>query len=174
MKGATFTVTPNPSVKGTSCGKPQDVPYVERWPQMRALFLAVFIFANAPAVARESVQVDFRCLTTDGDKPIRLEWKTFSETDTDWTAAYVRYKGSKKVIPLVLRSTESTEMAPDRPFEFKSVWLEVIAGKISGEYAITSQGANIYGFVYKNYRTGKEVEFSQDSEAYAEVSCKWN
>lgn len=22
---------PNPSVKGTSCGKPQDVPYLERW-----------------------------------------------------------------------------------------------------------------------------------------------
>jgi hypothetical protein len=141
---------------------------------MRALFLAVLVFANAPAIARESVQVDFRCLTTGGEKPIRLEWRIFSERETDWTAAYVRYKGSKKVIPLVLRSTESTELAPDRPFEYKSVWLEVTTGKISGEYAVTSQGANIYGFVYKNHRTGKEVEFSQDNEAPADDKCKWN
>ena len=125
-------------------------------------------------MARESVQVDFRCLATEGDKPIRLEWREFSESGTDWTAAYVRYRGSKKVIPLVLLSTESTEMVPGRPVEFKSVWLEVVAGKISGEYAVTSQGANIYGFVYKNYRTGKEVEFSQDNEADAEAHCKWN
>ena len=141
---------------------------------MRALLLAVLVLANAPALAGESVQVDFRCLTTDGDKLIRLEWKVSSEPDTDWTAAYVRYQGSKKVIPLVLRSTESTETAPGRPFEFKSVWLEVIAGKISGEYAVASQGANIYGFVYKNYRTSKETEFSQDNTASAEVGCKWN
>jgi len=141
---------------------------------MRALLLAVLVIANAPALARERLQVDFRCLATEGDKPIRLEWKVFSEPDTDWTAAYVRYKGSKKVIPLVLRSSESTETAPGRPLEFKSVWLEVIAGKISGEYVVASQGANIYGFVYKNYRTGKETEFSQDNEATAEVNCKWN
>ena len=61
---------------------------------MRALLLAVLVFANAPALARDSVQVDFRCLTTEGDKPIRLEWKVFSEPDTDWTVAYVRYKGA--------------------------------------------------------------------------------
>lgn len=141
---------------------------------MRSLFLSVLVFASAPVSALASVQVDFRCLTTEGERPIRLEWRVFSETDTDWTAAYVRYKGSKKVIPLVLRSTESTEMEAGRPFEFKSVWLEVTAGKISGEYTVTSQGANIYGFVYKNYRTGKEVEFSQDNRAYEEVNCKWN
>jgi hypothetical protein len=30
MNVAAFPVTPNPSVKGTSCGKPQAAPYVER------------------------------------------------------------------------------------------------------------------------------------------------
>ena len=143
-------------------------------PQFRALYLAFLVFADTPALAGVSVQVDFRCLTTEGDKPIRLEWRHFSEPDTDWTAAYVKYKGSKKVIPLVLRSTESTETAPGRPFEFKSVWLEVISGKISGEYVVTTQGVNIGGFVYQNYRSGKEVEFSQDNEALAEGSCQWN
>ena len=29
-RGASITVPPNPSVKGTSCGKPQAAPYVER------------------------------------------------------------------------------------------------------------------------------------------------
>lgn len=141
---------------------------------MRALMLSIVLLANAPAVARPSVQVDFRCLSTEGDKPIKLEWRVFSEDDSDWTAAYVRYKGAKKVIPLVLRSTASDQMEAGRPPERTSVWLEVVAGKITGEYAITSQGANIYGFVYKNLRTGKEVSFMQDNQAYEDSGCKWN
>jgi hypothetical protein len=141
---------------------------------MKSLFLAVLVVASLPALATEPVQVDFRCLKAAGDKPIRLEWKTFSEPITDWTSAYVRYKGSKTVIPLVLQSTESTETAPGRPLEFKSVWLEVVAARISGEYTVTSQGANIYAFVYKNYRTGRQTAFSQDNESHAETSCKWD
>ena len=30
-------------------------------------------------------------------------------------------------------------------------------GKVSGEYAVTSQGANIYGFDYRNPRNGKQL-----------------
>ena len=141
---------------------------------MRALLFAVLVAPTALAIAREPVQVDFRCLSTGGDKPIRLEWRLFSEPESDWTAAYVRYKGAKRVIPLVLRSSHSTEAAPGRPFEFRSVWLEVVGGKISGEYAVTTQGANIYDFVYKNYRSGKEVSFSQDNDATQESKCQWN
>ena len=29
-RASSVNATPNPSVKGTSCGKPQDAPYVER------------------------------------------------------------------------------------------------------------------------------------------------
>jgi hypothetical protein len=140
---------------------------------MRALVLTALMLPLV-ALAREPVEVDFRCLTSDGDKPIRLEWRVFSELQTDWTASYVKYKGAKRVIPLVLRSSDATETAPGRPSEIRSVWLEVVGGKISGEYAVTTQGANIYGFVYKNYRNGKEVSFSQDNDAFQESQCQWN
>lgn len=94
--------------------------------QMRSLLLADLILPAAAAMACEPVQVDFRCLTTGGDKPIRLEWRLFSEADSDWSAAYVRYKGAKHVIPLVLRSTDATPTAPGRPYEFRSVRLEEV------------------------------------------------
>ena len=141
---------------------------------MRALLLSIAATLASSAFAREPVDVDFRCLSTGGAKPIRLEWRTFFEPESEWLSAYVKYKGAKQVIPLVLRSSEATKKPAGRPWEFASVWLEVVDGRISGEYKITSQGANIYGFVYKNLRTGKEVSFDQDNEAFEESECKWN
>jgi len=141
---------------------------------MRSLLLAALTAPVVVAIAREPVQVDFRCLTTGGDRPIRLEWRLFSEVESDWSAAYVRYKGAKHVIPLVFWSTDATPTAPGRPSEFRSVWLEVVGGKISGEYAVTSQGANIYEFVYKNYKSGRAVSFSQDNDVAQESKCQWN
>lgn len=141
---------------------------------MRALLLAPFMALALSAFAAESVSVDFRCLATEGSKPIRLEWRLFSEGKSNWSASYVKYKGAKQPISLVLRSTTATETAPGRPMEFESVWLEVVDGQIAGEYRVTTQGANVYGFEYKNRRTGKEVAFAQDNAAYTDAGCKWN
>lgn len=141
---------------------------------MRTLLLMALSVPAAGAVAREAVQVDFRCLTTEGDKPIRLEWRVFSERDSDWTASYVRYQGAQRVIPLIRQSYDATTTAAGRPSEFRSVWVELVGGKISGAYTITSQGANVEGFVYKNYRNGKEFSFSQENDAARESGCQWN
>lgn len=141
---------------------------------MQTLLVVVLCSPTVWALAREPVQVDFRCLTTGGDKPIRLEWRVFSERESDWTAAYVRYKGAQRVIPLVRQSADAAATASGRPSEFRSVWVEVVGGKISGEYTITSQGANVEGFVYRNYRNGKEFSFSQDNDAAQESKCQWN
>lgn len=141
---------------------------------MRELALAVAVIFATPSFAGMPVNVDFRCLTTGGEKPIRLEWRLFSEPASQWTSAYVKYKDAKQVIPLVLRTNETTQKPAGRPWEFTSVWTEVVNGKISGEYEITSQGANIYGFTYKNLRTGKVVQFFQDNDASEESECKWN
>ncbi len=141
---------------------------------MRAILLSASAFLLAgPALAAEPVAVEFRCLTTGGAKPVRLEWRTFSEPASGWSSAYVKYKGSKQVIPLVLRSSEVTDRPDNRPWAFTSTWLEVVDGKISGEYRIASQGANIEEFVYKSHRTGKEIPFSQDNEAFEEAGCTW-
>lgn len=141
---------------------------------MRTLFLVTAVLLASSSFAREPVVVDFRCLTTGETKPIQLEWRTFFEPESRWSSAYVKYKGAKQVIPLVRRSQEATQMPAGRPWEVTSLWLEVVGGRISGEYEITSQGANIYGFVYKNLRTGKVVSFFQDNEAFEESECKWN
>lgn len=105
---------------------------------MRALLLAVAVSLASSTFARETVDVDFRCLSTFGNKPIRLEWRTFFEPENRWSSAYVKYKGAKQVIPLVHRNSEATQKPADRPWEFTSVWLEVVDGQISGEYEITS------------------------------------
>lgn len=126
-----------------------------------------------PALAAEPVAVDLRCLSSGGGKPIRLEWKTFAEASSGWRAAYVKYRGSKTVIPLVLRSSEATDMPEGRPWEFTTVWQEVVDGRISGEYQITSQGTRIYGFVYTNLRNGKTVSFTQDDAAWQPDGCRW-
>lgn len=143
-------------------------------PHMRTLFLAVAVSLATSSFAREPVVVDFRCLTTGETKPIQLEWRTFFEPESKWSSAYVKYKGAKQVIPLVRRSSEVTQKPAGRPWEITTLWLEVVDGRISGEYEITSQGANIYGFLYKNLRTRKEVSFLQDNEAFEESECKWN
>lgn len=136
--------------------------------------LAPLMALALSASAAESVSVDFRCLTTEGSKPIRLEWCLFSEDKGSWSGSYVKYKGAKRPISLVLHTTSASETAPGRPMEFESVWLEVVDGQISGEYRITTQGANVYGFDYKNRRTGKETSFAQDNAAYTDTGCKWN
>lgn len=111
---------------------------------------------------------------TEACSQLRRHCTVAHASEGEWSSAYVKYKGAKQVIPLVFRSSEATQKPAGRPWEFKSVWLEVVDGQISGEYAITSQGANIYGFVHKNRRTGKEVSFVQDNEAAEESHCKWN
>lgn len=150
-----------------------------KWPPvnascMRTLFLAIGVTLAGPAFAREPVIVDLRCLTTGETKPIQLEWRTFFEPESKWSSAYVKYKDAKQVIPLVRRSSEATQKPVGRPWEFTTLWLEIVDGQVSGEYEITSQGVNIYGFVYKNTRTGKTVSFFQDNEAFQESECKWH
>lgn len=135
------------------------------------IFLALNL--SLPAEAAEPVAVDLRCLSSGGSKPIRLEWKSFAEASSGWRAAYVKYRGSKTVIPLVLRSSEATDMPEGRPWEFTTVWQEVVDGRISGEYQITSQGARIYDFVYTNLRNGKTVAFTQDDAAWQPDGCRW-
>jgi hypothetical protein len=126
------------------------------------------------ASAEERVAVDFRCLSGGSNNSIHLEWRTFIDVPTKWTTSYVRYKSSPMPIPLVLKYEEATQKPAGRPWEFTEVWLEVVEGKITGEYEVVSQGAMIYSFSYKNYRTGRVVDFGQDDGAFAEDGCQWH
>lgn len=133
-------------------------------------FLILLLPALANAEAPESWH---RCLSTEGGKTIHLEWREFSTTNPQWSSAYVRYGTNKNVVPVVLKEVQAIEMAEDRPWEYDSTWVEVIEGKISGEYQIHTQGANIYYFVYRNFKTSKTFSFNQDNTAHSEDGCHW-
>ncbi|NML17485.1 hypothetical protein [Azohydromonas caseinilytica] len=140
---------------------------------MRFLFLVAIFFVAFTTQAREPLAVDFRCLIGGDKQNIHLEWRVFSEPETGWTTAYVKYHGGSKPIPLVQKSEEATQKPEGRPWEMTSIWLEVMEGKITGEYRVVTQGANIYRFQYKNHRNGKEMVFVQDLAAQWNDGCEW-
>ena len=119
---------------------------------------------------------DFHCLSGGPKNSIRLKWGWYKDAiPAHWITSYVKYERSSKPIHLILKSDEGEEMAEGRPWMFTSIWLEVVDGKITGEYETIHQGARIYGFSYKNHRNGRIVNFSDDHDDYANVDgeCKW-
>jgi hypothetical protein len=131
------------------------------------------LFVTSSAIAEERVDTDFRCLSGGANESIHLEFRTYGDVFAKWTGAYVKYKNSTTPISLVFLRDEATMKPEGRPWEFTSTWVEVFEGKITGEYEIVSQGANIYGFTYKNYRNKKVVKFYQNDVAYDRDGCKW-
>lgn len=146
---------------------------VERRFAVHALVAGVALLAVGAASPREHISDDFRCLTSDGVKPIHLEFRMFSDPSSNWSGGYVKYKGAKKVIPVVPGKTETLDKPEGRPWVFRTTWHEVVEGKFTGDYFVTTQGANIYGFTYRNAQTGKAFEFSQDIESTGELACDW-
>ena len=140
---------------------------------MRIFPACLFILFSASATADERVAVDFRCLSGGSKNSIHLEWRVFTDIPARWETAYVKYRNSPKPIPLVLKSKEEAEIAEGRPWHLTTIWLEVVDGKITGEYEVSSQGARIYGFTYKNYRNSQIVHFSEDHAAHEDDGCKW-
>ena len=119
------------------------------------------------------VSVDCRCLTESAAQTIRLEWRIFSDPNSNWSGGYVRYKGSSKVIPIVPVKSEVGDKPEGRPWEYITTWAEIVDGRIAGQYVVTTQGANIYGFDYKNLRNGKQYSFSQDIGSDDGKKCSW-
>jgi len=131
-------------------------------------------YFSPSAVVDERVFVDFNCLSGTPENSIRLEWGWYKDAiPAHWITSYVKYKNSSKPIHLILKSSEGEEMVKGRPWMFTSIWLEIVDGKVTGEYNTVTQGARIYGFTYKNYRNGRIVHFSEDYAALEDKGCKW-
>lgn len=137
-----------------------------------ALLLPLSLSALA-ASGDAAPSVDYRCLTESAAQSIRLEWRIFSDPNSNWSGGYVRYKGSTRAIPIVPVKTETGDKPEGRPWEFTTTWVEIVDGRIAGQYVVTTQGANIYGFDYKNLRNGKQYSFSQDVGADDGKKCSW-
>lgn len=120
------------------------------------LLTAINAFAKAP------IEEDFRCLTTEGPNPIKLEFRVLSDPGSSWVGGYIKYRKSNTVIPLVLKSTEVTDKPQGHPWDYTDVWVEVYDGQITGEYEVMHQGALINSFVYRNRKSGKQYSFEMD------------
>lgn len=149
-----------------------DASYQKTEAMHRCIVAVLLVISAFPALAQRPVAQDFRCLSS-GTGGIQLEFRMFSDPDSHWTGGYVKYRKSALAIPLVLKSSDGVEMAEGRPWEYTDVWLEVSGGKISGEYEVIRQGANIYGFTYQNRKTAKRIDFIQDNGAMGEEGCVW-
>ncbi len=133
---------------------------------------AALLVLAAGAHAAEPVSSDFRCLTDTGGA-IHLEFRMFSDPGSDWSGGYVRYKGGKGVVVVAPGRTETLDKPSGRPWTFRTTWLEIVDGQVAGQYVVTTQGANIYGFDYRNLRSGKQFSFAQDLGATGDNACQW-
>ncbi len=140
------------------------------------LLVGLFVVTFS-AAAQAGIEQDMRCFTSgDGAAPIRFEWRVFNDTESNWSGGYVRYKGAKQVIPLVLKSEQRTEMAPGRPDEVDAVWVEIVDGKVTGQYEVDSQGAIVNSMVYTKFAPHRTYNFADDLAAFPDRGrghCRW-
>ncbi|MEX3629525.1 MAG: hypothetical protein VB138_08595 [Burkholderia sp.] len=130
----------------------------------------------AASTAQARIEQDVRCFKGSvGAASIRFEFRMLYDTDTDWSGGYVRYQGAKTVIPIVLKSEQGTELAPGRPDEFDRTWVEVIDGRLGGEYRMLSQGAIVESMRYTRSSPRRDLSFVNDPGSFTSDStaCKW-
>lgn len=140
---------------------------------MKKALVALLLCIALPAFAKVSTEVF--CFKSDGDKPVRFEMRTYYDGVAKWSGGMVRYAKSKTAIPLVIGHEEEEVLAEDRPHQFTTTWVEMVDGKVNGQYEMMSQGARIYSMTYTNARTGKKTDFTWafDVDASEETGCRW-
>jgi hypothetical protein len=144
---------------------------------MKAELVNIFsvLFFSLPTVAYCDAISEVYCFSSDAKKILNFELRTFFDQSTKFSSGFVRYQNSNSTIPLVLKSASGQTLSAGRPDEFTSTWLEVNRGKISGEYEMVSQGANIYSMVYTSYGTRKKTSFTLDPNVTPSLDkgCQW-
>ncbi|WP_407364179.1 hypothetical protein HKW97_24020 (plasmid) [Pseudomonas luteola] len=135
------------------------------------------ILSLALSICMSSVQagelsVDSRCFS-DAKGKINLEFRAYSDADIGPVGGQVRYRQSRKFIPLVYKQTTTLMEVEDRPWEFQDTWLEVLNGAITGQYDMITQGALIYSFSYTSKRTGKTIHLSKQTYPDESGKCTW-
>lgn len=131
--------------------------------------------ALLPAVAHCEITEEVYCFDSGGGGAKNFGIHILYNDAAKWSGAFVKYRGAKSAITLVTKNEESKEINPGRPDQTTTTWYEVYGGKITGEYEMMSQGANIYSMTYKNYGTHKQVPFIFNPEALGKngSDCIW-
>ncbi len=113
-----------------------------------------------------------RCFSSPNGK-INLELRTYRDQDIGWIGGQVRYKQSESYIPLVYQGSETINEVPDRAWEFKHTWLEIVDGQVSGRYTFRSQGAVMWDLHYI-HSSGRVIDLSQPGHLDENDQCVWD
>ncbi|WP_155271224.1 hypothetical protein [Xenorhabdus bovienii] len=136
------------------------------------IFLMLVILSTNAYASEWSI--DIGCFTFNGKKPINIKLIDMYSKKDNARIGYVKYENSHMAIPIVLVKEDSEILAEDRPYQYTTVWNEIIKGQFNGSYTVISQGARYYGFTYIN-KKGKQVDFEENMNVYdAEIKdCIW-
>ncbi|WP_322063370.1 hypothetical protein [Paraburkholderia sp. J63] len=137
--------------------------------------LFVFSVMSLPVVAHCEVSEDVYCFDSSGMGSKNFGLHVLYDDAEKWSGAFVKYRGAKLAITLVVKNEDDEEISPGRPDQAITTWYEVYGGRITGEYEMMSQGANIYSMTYKNYGARKKVAFIFNPEALGGggKECTW-
>lgn len=128
-----------------------------------------------PAAAHCEISEEVYCFDSSGAGSKNFGLHVLHDDAAKWSGAFVKYRGAKSAITLVLKNVDEEETSPQRSDQVTTTWYEVYGAKVSGEYEMMSQGANIYSMVYKNYETRKQVAFLFNPDAFggSGKECVW-
>ena len=141
---------------------------------MRATtFISLVLFSNYAAA---QVNADVLCFTSDGNRPLRFELRTYYDLTTKWSGGYVKYEKSKNSISIVVHQTREDLTASDAPSSGTTNWVEVWNGQVSGSYEMESQGVQLISMTYIRRKDGKRFSFHLDSNVPSslEKGCSWS
>jgi hypothetical protein len=134
------------------------------------LVLALFC-ANVSA----QVDVEVLCYTSGGNKPIRLEMRTYYDPAAKWNGGFVKYEKSKTPISISQVEFQSKVIDKNRPSEATMSWVEITMGHVSGAYERVSQGASVSALNYAKVGNGKQYSFLLDANTSRSFDngCDW-
>lgn len=105
-----------------------------------------------------------------GDRHAKFVLRTYKDTELGKEiGAVIQYTGSRETIPVVF--TKFVETDPDEPAlgNYELTRVEVLNGRIGGEYVFFQAGAGIRqgkGAAYRKTKTSKPVWFEYTSSEY--------
>lgn len=86
----------------------------------------------------------------------------------------IKYEHGTGVITIERRREKSISPKKSIPAVISTEFSEIVRGKLTGTYYLTTQGAVVGELVYKPARKAKLYRFMDDQDSYLSESCSWN
>ena len=140
---------------------------------MRALVLSGLALLPFPAFCQ--VVVDNYCFELSEQSPVKFELRTYYDAASDWSAGYVKYAKSSVPISIVVSDTQDEESGADRPLQTSTTWVEIVDGRVAGEYRMVSQGTQLVSMTYDKKPGGRHFDFTNNTniDVSLEKGCQW-